>query len=101
MKIRAYETVTVAVDGIPQITGFTLDDWKNLLVKGITRAVNVTGRNLNDWDAHESNTAWKDKWVKVPAQPDHEVNKDAVTFHLYKHGGKTVLQAVYFFEIED
>lgn len=91
MKVRAYESMAVE----PMLK-WSLEKYKNLLAVGIVRAVNVTGRNLNNWDAYEESK----KWEKVPAQPEHAVKVTDITFHTYKHGGLTHMQAVYFFEIE-
>jgi hypothetical protein len=94
MKIRAYESITIAVDGHPTIQGQTLDEWKKILLKGIQRCVTI-GRNLYAWDTYEETK----EWVKVPGQPEHEVDSEAVQFTTYKHGGKLELQAQYFFEV--
>ena len=102
MKVRAYESTTIQNMGIPVIEGYTLGDWKALLVKGIQRNVRE-GRNLNDWDVYENEKDWTglNRWVKVEAQPDHEVDESLITFHVYSHGGRLELQAVYFFDVDN
>lgn len=101
MKIRAYESIVISVDGVNQIEGYTLTDWKALLMTGLKRCVR-TGRNLHDWDhyleASDPRAIFSDKWVKVPAQPDHIVDESAVEFTTFKHGGSLTLQATYYFE---
>jgi len=100
MLIRATETVTIVQAGnAPTIPGYTLSDWKNLIAVGIQRNV-TTGRNLYDWDYHEQNKAsFGNAWKKVPGHPEHEVDRNKIQYHTYQHGGRTELQAVYFFEV--
>lgn len=100
MRVRAYESTTIQSNGVPIIEGYTLGDWKALLVKGIQRNVR-DGRNLHDWDHHENTDSYGNlnRWKSVGPQL-HEVDPEGIEFHVYRHGGRVELQAVYFFDID-